>query len=35
MKMNIERKRGRGRLKKRWLHTIENNTRAIGVYVGG
>jgi len=32
--MNIERKRERGRPKKRWLYTIENNMRAVGVCVG-
>jgi hypothetical protein len=30
--MNVEGKRGGS--KKRWLDTIENNTRAIGVSVG-
>jgi len=34
MNMNIEGKRGRVRPKKRWLHTIENDMRAVGVYVG-
>jgi len=31
MKMNVEGKRGRGRPKKRWLHTTENDLRAIDV----
>jgi len=30
--LNIEGKRGR--LTKRWLDTIENDMRAVGVYVG-
>jgi hypothetical protein len=34
MKMNIEAKRRRGRLKKRWLDSIENDMRAIGVCKG-
>jgi len=29
MKMNIERKRRRGRPKMRWLDTIENDIRAV------
>jgi hypothetical protein len=33
MKMNVEGKSVRGRPKKRWLDTIENNMRAVGVYV--
>jgi len=33
MKMNVERKRGRGRPKERWLDTIEN-MRAVSVCVG-
>jgi hypothetical protein len=34
MKMNIGGKRGKGRSKKRWLDTIENNMMAVGVCVG-
>jgi hypothetical protein len=30
MKMNVEGKSGRGKPKKRWLDTIENDIRAIG-----
>jgi hypothetical protein len=33
MKMNVKGKRGRGRPKKRWLGMIENDMRAIGMYV--
>jgi len=33
MKMNIEEKRGRQRPKKRWLDTIENDARAVGLGV--
>jgi hypothetical protein len=32
IKMNVERKRER--LKKRWLNTIENDQRAVGVCIG-
>jgi len=32
--MNVEGKRERGRLKKRWLNTIENDMKAIGVCIG-
>jgi hypothetical protein len=31
IKMNVEGKRGRERPKKRWLNTIENNIRAVGM----
>jgi hypothetical protein len=34
MKMNVEEKRRRGRLKKRWLDMIENHKRAVSVCVG-
>jgi hypothetical protein len=34
MKINVERKRWRGRQKKRWLDTIENYMRAVGICVG-
>jgi hypothetical protein len=34
MKINVEGKRERGRPKKKWLDTIENDMRAVGVYVG-
>jgi hypothetical protein len=33
MKVNVERKSGRGRPKKRWLDTIENVMRAVDVCV--
>jgi hypothetical protein len=33
MKINIERKRGRGRSKKRWLDMIENDIRDIDACV--
>jgi hypothetical protein len=33
MKMNVKGKRGRSRPKKRWLYTIDNDLRAIGVCV--
>jgi hypothetical protein len=33
MKINVEGKRGRRRPKKRWLDTIENDMRAVGVCV--
>jgi len=33
LKINVKGKRGRGRPKKRWLDTIENNMRAVGVCV--
>jgi hypothetical protein len=32
--MNVERKIERGRPKKRWLDTIEKDTRTIGMCVG-
>jgi hypothetical protein len=32
--MNIEGKRERGRPKKRWLDTIENDMKAVSVWVG-
>jgi hypothetical protein len=32
MKINVEGKRGR--LKKKWLHTIENDMRVVNVCVG-
>jgi hypothetical protein len=35
MKINVERKRGRGRPKKRWLNMIENDMRAVGVCMCG
>jgi len=31
MKKNVERKRGRGRPKKRWLDTIGNDMRTVDV----
>jgi len=31
MKINVEGKRGRGITQKRWLDTIENDMRAVGV----
>lgn len=34
MKIKIKEKRGRGRLKQRWLNTIENNMRVNGVCAG-
>jgi hypothetical protein len=34
MKINVEEKRRRVRLKKIWLDMIENDMRAIGVWVG-
>jgi hypothetical protein len=34
MKMNVERKRGRGRPKKRWLEMIKNDMKAIGACIG-
>jgi len=34
MKMNVEEKRGRGRLKKRWLDKIENDMTDFGGCVG-
>jgi hypothetical protein len=34
VKINIEGKRRRGRPKNRWLDTIENDMRAIGIYIG-
>jgi hypothetical protein len=33
MKMNVKRKRGRWRQKKRWLDTIQNDLRVIGVCI--
>jgi hypothetical protein len=33
MKINVEGKQGRGRPKKRWSNTIENDVRAVGVCV--
>jgi len=32
--MDVEGKRGRGRPKKRWLETLENDMRAVGVCRG-
>jgi len=32
--MNVEAKRGRGKLKKRLLDTIENDMRTVGLCVG-
>jgi len=32
--MNVERKRGRGKPKRRWLDTIENDMRAVSGCVG-
>jgi len=34
MKVNVEGNRGRGRLKHRWLDTIENDVRAASTCVG-
>jgi len=34
LKINVEEKKERGRPKKRWLDTIENDMRAVGVCVG-
>jgi hypothetical protein len=34
MQINVEGKRRRGRPKKRWLDTIENEIRAFGVCIG-
>jgi hypothetical protein len=34
MKMNVRRKSGRRRPKNRWLDTIENDIKAVGVCVG-
>jgi len=34
MKMNVEGKIRRGKSKKRWLETIENDMRAVGVCKG-
>jgi hypothetical protein len=34
MKMNVEGKRERGRPKKIWLDTIDNDMRVVGVCVG-
>jgi hypothetical protein len=33
--INVEWKRGRERPKRRWLDTIENDVRAVGVCSGG
>jgi hypothetical protein len=35
IKMKVEGKRRKGRLQKRWLDTIENDIRVVGVCVGG
>jgi hypothetical protein len=34
IKMIVEGKRGKGISKRRWLDTIKNNMRAIGIYEG-
>jgi hypothetical protein len=34
MKINVERKRSKGRPKNKWLGTIENDMRAKGVCIG-
>jgi len=33
MKVNVEGKKGRGKPKKKWLDTVENDMRAVGVCV--
>jgi len=35
VKMSVEGKRGRGRLKKRWLESIKKDMRAVGVCIRG
>lgn len=34
MPMNVEGKKGKGRSKNKWLDTIENGIRAVGVCLG-
>jgi hypothetical protein len=34
MKMKVEGKRGKRKLKKGWLNTIENYMKAVDMYVG-
>lgn len=34
MKINVEGIRRRGRPKKRWFDTIENDKRDVGVFIG-